>query len=239
MIYCEGITKSYGGVLAVDCVDIYAKKGEVVGIIGSNGAGKTTLFNIISGFDTQSGGDIYLKTGGKKICINKMRPYKLAKLGIGRTFQNVRLFDDMTVYQNVLAGALGTGNSEAAVLDILEKIGLERIRDSFAKSLPYGDRKLTELARCVASGARLLLLDEPAAGLNESETDKLGGVLKLLISKYELTVLLIEHNIDFIMGLCTRLYAMDLGKVIGEGLPGNVIADQKVVDAVFGGEKNT
>lgn len=223
----------------MDDASIYADKGEIVGIIGSNGAGKTTLFNIITGFESQSSGDIYIKTGDKKICINKLAPYQLAKMGMGRTFQNVRLFDKMTVYENVLAGALGTGNNVEIVEKVMEQIGLSPQRTVLAKNLPYGGRKLTELARCTASGAKLLLLDEPAAGLDENETKMLCEVLHFLLEEYGLTVVLIEHNMDFICDLCTRLYAMDLGKVISHGKPREVIEDQRVVSAVFGGERNT
>lgn len=239
MIYCENISKKYGGVVAVDSVNMYAEKGEIVGIIGSNGAGKTTLFNIITGFDSQSGGDIYLQTNEKRKCINNLQPYQLAKMGMGRTFQNVRLFDDMTVYENVLAGALGTGNNIEVAQEMMKKIGLNLFGDMDAKSMPYGVRKHIELARCMASGAKLLLLDEPAAGLNEVEAMELCCILKSLVSEYDLTVVLIEHNMDFICSLCTRLYAMDLGKVISQGRPKEVIRDQRVISAVFGGGKNT
>lgn len=235
MISCRNITKIYGGVKAVDNVSIYADEQETVGIIGSNGAGKTTLFNILTGYDTATDGDIFINKSGKEYKINALKPHERIKKGIGRTFQNVRLFPDMTVYENILAGKLGTNYKKSDIENILQEIELTNERDILAKSLPYGKRKIAELARCLASGANILLLDEPAAGLNEQEAYMLTDIIIRLKRKYKLTIILIEHNMSFIQNLCTRIYAMDLGKLICEGNTRDVLNNQLVIDAVFGG----
>ncbi|MDR2654449.1 MAG: ABC transporter ATP-binding protein [Oscillospiraceae bacterium] len=235
MLKCENLCKSYGGISAVSGVNLYIKQGESVGLIGSNGAGKTSLFNLLAGFEKPDKGEIFLIRGGEKTKLNGLPPHARIKFGIGRTFQNLRLFKDMSVHENILAGALGNGQNPDCCLHLLEELGLFPLKDAKAGSLPYGSRKTVEIARSLASGAKLLLLDEPAAGLSETEALYLAGKLKKLRQEKNLTLLLIEHNMDFICGLCDRLYAMDSGRIVAEGRPRSVLHSPAVIDTVFGG----
>jgi len=237
MIQCENLCKSYGGIVAVDRVSISASPNETVGIIGSNGAGKTTLFNLLTGFDRPTSGQIYLMRGGGKILLNRLPPYRRAKEGVGRTFQNPRLFGNLTVEGNIQAGALGAHQRNVDYEALLNELGLWEKRELTAESLPYGDQKRVELARTLAAGAKVLLLDEPAAGLNETETAALADLLVGVRQHRLLTIILIEHNMDFIQHLCKRVYAMDLGKIISTGTPKEVLESPQVIDAIFGGKR--
>lgn len=251
MAYLEakGITKRFGGIVAVDQVSFEVNQGEIVSIIGPNGAGKTTIFNMLTGVYTIDGGEILFD--GKPI--HNRRPQEIVEAGISRTFQNIRLFADLRVVENVLVGThIKTRYSfldsvlrtprfrreeDRNVLEsirILKSIGLDRRRDDYAQNLPYGDQRKLEIARAIATGARLLLLDEPAAGMNPQESAELLEFIRSL-KKQGYTVVLIEHDMSVVMNISDRIYVIDHGKPIAKGLPAEIAGNERVIEAYLGG----
>lgn len=246
----KNLTQRFGGLVAPEHVDMCVNEGEIVGIIGPNGAGKSTLFNCITG--------IYNPTEGRVEMLGKditgWKPYKVTELGFARTFQNIRLFRRMTVLDNVLIGMHTRTKTnlltaifntrakrkemeecEKKAVDLLRLFELQDLRYEMATSLPYGSQRDLEIARALASNPRLLLLDEPAAGMNESETE----TLRLTIGELKrqgYTVLLIEHDMKFVMNICERIYVLDNGRLIGSGTPSEVKANPAVVEAYLGKE---
>ena len=244
----KNLTQRFGGLVALEHVDMCVNEGEIVGIIGPNGAGKSTLFNCITG--------IYNPTEGRVEMLGKditgWKPYKVTELGFARTFQNIRLFRRMTVLDNVLIGMHTRTKTnlltaifntrakrkemeecEKKAVDLLRLFELQDLRYEMATSLPYGSQRDLEIARALASNPRLLLLDEPAAGMNETETLRLTiGELK----RQGYTVLLIEHDMKFVMNICERIYVLDNGRLIGSGTPSEVKANPAVVEAYLGKE---
>ena len=249
LLEVDGATQRFGGLTAVDDVSFGIEAGQVSAIIGPNGAGKTTLFNLISGFQTPVSGRIVFD--GRDI--SGMAPHRVAARGIVRTFQLVQLFPELDALQNVEAGChlRGSGGIWAALArtararreldeatamahDLLAFVGLEASARMPAAALTYGQQRLLEVARAMAANPRLLLLDEPAAGLNAVETEHLAGVIRALIGR-GITVLLIEHDVNLVMRVASRIVVLDFGRKIAEGTPQEVRNDPAVLDAYLGG----
>ena len=245
------ISKNFGGIQALTDVSFSVKEGEVLGLIGPNGAGKTTMFNMITAMYPPSSGEISFIGN----TLSKLKPHEITKLGICRTFQNIRLFSELSVRENVMVGnhcRLSTGvwqsvfrtkhqkQEEAEVLrrsdEILEIVGLIDNRFTVAKNLSYGEQRRLEIARALASEPKLLLLDEPAAGMNEKETNDLFDLIKK-IQKLNITVLLIEHDMPLVMRICSRIIVLNFGKKIAEGTPNSIQNNKEVIEAYLGVEE--
>ncbi len=244
----------FGGLRAVDHVNMHIDEGEIVALIGPNGAGKTTLFNCVTGVYIPSEGNITVAGPNSEIIrTNGKKPNKITELGLARTFQNIRLFSSMTALENVMigrhpklkAGIFGaifrdknTRDEEERVivdsLEILKKLDLAKYANEPASSLPYGAQRRLEIARAMATEPKLLLLDEPAAGMNPQETKELDETIKRIRDREGITILLIEHDMSLVMSLSERIYVLDYGKLIAEGSPDVVKADPAVIKAYLG-----
>jgi ABC-type branched-subunit amino acid transport system ATPase component len=233
-LVARGIRVYFQGLKAVDGVDLPLRRGEIVGLIGPNGAGKTTFVNALTGFQRLTGGEIAL--GG--VDVTGWPPYRLAKLGLARTFQSLRFFRGLTVFENVeVAGvSVGLSRKEAKrrAWHFLELMGLHERAELKAESLPYGSERRLEIARAVATSPRFLLLDEPAAGLNEAESDELVQTIGRLRDELSCGVLVIEHDMSVIMRLCERIHVLNYGKTISVGTPDEIQHDEAVLTAYLG-----
>lgn len=246
----DDLHKVFGGLVAVKGYRLEVSAGEIVGLIGPNGAGKTTAINMISGLETPTRGRITFQ--GRRI--NHLAPHRIARLGLARTFQNLRLFGEYTARDNVIAALLVNGHYsvfdavfgtprfrsgqqrlEGRADDILSKIGLQEDADTPAAALPYGKQRRLEIGRALALGPKLLLLDEPAAGMVDQEQRDLAALLQGLRDE-GLTLLVVDHNIRFLMSLVDRVQVMNYGELIAEGEPDEVTSDPAVVEAYLGGE---
>jgi branched-chain amino acid transport system ATP-binding protein len=248
----KNITKNFGGISALTDVSFKINKGEIFGLIGPNGAGKTTMFNVITNMFLPTSGEINFL--GETI--SGIKPHKITDKGICRTFQNIRLFSQMTVLENVLVGGhcrstsgvlssvfrtksqrAEEENTRKVATELLELVGLSSYEDVIAENLAYGQQRRLEIARALASNPSLLLLDEPAAGMNETETDNLFELIKK-VQQRGVTVLLIEHDMPFVMKLCDRITVLNFGKKLAEGTPEEIQNNPDVIEAYLGSEED-
>ncbi len=249
VLQIDGLTKFFGGLRAVHDFEVDIKEGELVGLIGPNGAGKTTIFNMITGIYPVSSGTVVFEDED----ITDLPAHEVTHLGIGRTFQNIRIFPNLTVLDNVRvayhphasynvfdgilrSGRFGRGEKEMTdrALQFLSVFGLEKYQDSLAANLPYGEQRRMEIARALATEPDLLLLDEPAAGMNPGEIVELMELIHFIRDRFDLTILLIEHQMRVVMGICEWITVIDFGEIIARGTPDEIRDNPKVVEAYLG-----
>ena len=256
LLEVKDLTMDFGGLRAVDTVSLEVCAGEIVALIGPNGAGKTTFFNCVTGIYKPTRGQIMVHPPGRKSQkINGFKPNRVTAIGMARTFQNIRLFQNMTVLENIMIGRhcrtttsiIGailrgprTRRQEQETIDksyqLLEKVDLARYADEFAKNLPYGAQRRLEIARAMATEPFLLLLDEPAAGMNPKETKALDELIVRIRDEEEIAILLIEHDMKLVMNISERIYVMEYGKEIAQGTPQEVRSNPRVIEAYLGEE---
>ena len=256
ILTASDISIVFGGLRAVSDLNMELKKGELVGLIGPNGAGKTTVFNMLSGVYTPSSGQIiYTDRKNRVHIVNKMTPAQLNKIGIARTFQNIRLFGNLTVADNVRIAMHAQREANPLqilfrtpkffrdeemmtnrVKNLLKLFGLLEKESELAKNLPYGEQRKLEICRALASQPQILLLDEPAAGMNPQETKELMELISFIRKEFGLTILLIEHDMKLVMGICERLFVLDYGRIIAQGRPDEVRKNPLVIKAYLGGD---
>ena len=255
LLEVKGLTKNFGGLSAVSNVSLKAEKGELIGLIGPNGAGKTTFFNLLTGVYVPTEGTIELESENGKTLLNGIAPNKITELGLARTFQNIRLFKDLTVLENVMVAMHAhKGNSlfsslfrtkayyetekmmKEEALELLKIFNLESFAQDKAKNLAYGQQRELEIVRALATKPKILFLDEPAAGMNPQETANLTRLIAQIQEQFGLTVVLIEHDMSLVMEICQRLYVLEYGRLLAHGTPEEIKKNPDVIRAYLGGE---
>ena len=251
LLEVKNLTKNFGGLTAVGDVTMELHEGELVGLIGPNGAGQNTLFNLLPGVYDPSEGTISLA----RTVLNGKAPSKIASLGLGRTFQNIRLFKNMTVLENVLIGLGNHGKAEVLAsflrlpafykneeelknkaIDLLKIFDLDGDADTLAKNLPYGQQRRLEIVRALATEPKILFLDEPAAGMNPQETAELTQLIRKIKEEFGITIILIEHDMSLVMEVTERIYVLEYGRLIAHGTPEEIRNNKRVIEAYLGGE---
>ena len=251
LLEVKNLTKHFGGLTAVGDVTLELNEGELVGLIGPNGAGKTTLFNLLTGVYEPSEGTVTLDGH----LLNGKQPYKIAALGLGRTFQNIRLFKDLTVLDNVLIAFSNHHKKhvfasflrlpafykneealKAKAIDLLKIFDLDRDADTLAKNLAYGQQRRLEIVRALATEPKILFLDEPAAGMNPQETAELTDLIRRIKEEFKITIMLIEHDMNLVMDVTERIYVLEYGRLIAHGTPSEIKTNKRVIEAYLGGE---
>ena len=251
LLEVKDLTKNFGGLTAVGDVTMELHEGELVGLIGPNGAGKTTLFNLLTGVYEPSEGTITLAG----TLLNGKAPSKIASLGLGRTFQNIRHFKNMTVLENVLIGLGNHGKAEVfasffrlpafykneeslktKAIELLKIFDLDGDVDTLAKNLPYGQQRRLEIVRALATEPKILFLDEPAAGMNPQETAELTQLIRKIKEEFNITIMLIEHDMSLVMEVTERIYVLEYGRLIAHGTPAEIRSNKRVIEAYLGGE---
>lgn len=255
LLEIKGLTKSFGGLTAVSNVNLTIKKNELIGLIGPNGAGKTTLFNLLTGVYEPSEGSITLTIDDDTHELGGKKTYEIGELGIGRTFQNIRLFKELSVLDNVLIAMHGQRKANLfdaflrtskfyaseqkmkdQALELLELFDLHNLYDHKANNLPYGAQRKLEIVRALATNPKILFLDEPAAGMNASESKELTRLIDQVHSQYDLAIVLIEHDMNVIMSSAERIFVLEYGKKIAEGTPSEIQKNDHVIRAYLGGD---
>jgi len=250
LIEVRNVSKSFGGLRAVSDLTFNLGRGKIKGIIGPNGAGKTTIFNLISGILTIDSGEIFFKG----TVLNRLKPYQIAYLGLSRTFQNLQIFDNMTVIENVMVGLhprthseilhaifrLGRSRNEERYIfekayEALQSVNMESRAAEMVSGLPFGDQKLVEVARALVADPEVIMLDEPVSGLNTQEIERLDDLIRKINAQGK-TILLVEHNMRFVMNICEEVLVVNYGKMIAEGDPSQIVSNRDVINAYLGEE---
>ena len=255
LLEVKELTKNFGGLAAVSNVDFAIEENELVGLIGPNGAGKTTFFNLLTGVYVPTEGTIELEIDNKKVLLNGKAPYKITDLGLARTFQNIRLFKELTVIDNVLIAMHSTmgentfhsllrtptyyrkeAEMREKALELLAIFELEKKYEILAKNLPYGEQRRLEIVRALATNPKILFLDEPAAGMNPQETAELTALIRKIQKDFKITVVLIEHDMSLVMNVCERIYVLEYGRLLAKGTPEEIQKNPAVIKAYLGGD---